>query len=133
MGAEDRDGCIVRTAPLAAVVTGFIDDWKRTRPHSSNPGQKRRSGELPDTAYGAEEWLEYQTGCQGFPVSRDRIRLITRTSAPKTTELRVADALVGAIGRPELFHDGTLEVEVNPRATLSAQRECERCGGRRRQ
>lgn len=44
----------------------------------------------------------------------------------RTTELRIADALVAAIDAPQAWHDGTLKVRPNPRATPERRASC--CG-----
>lgn len=45
----------------------------------------------------------------------------------RTTEVRIADALLGAIGRPDLFQ--LLQVRPNPAARPEVRRRCRRCGG----
>ena len=68
---------------------------------------------------GAVSWLAQETGLPKRTIQR----VVAGTR--QTTELRVADALVWAIGKQQLFHDGTLHVRPNPRAR-AAERAC--CG-----
>lgn len=116
---QARDGCVVPTDPLADLVRGFLHSWNRERP--SNHGQFSEGPTQEEVTFvGGTEWLVMEAG-----VSRDKIQSITQRRQP-VTELHIADALVGAIGRPEVFHDGTLQVMPNPRAARAARDSC--CG-----
>lgn len=101
------------------MVREFVDDWKRRRP----PTKGRRG--RPDATQqiepvGAYEYLSQETGLPEPVIRRVRNRVSS------ATELRVADALVGSLGNPVMFHDGTLPISPNPRAKTRAQLEC--CG-----
>lgn len=129
--AEARDGCVVPTEPLAHMVVGFVSQWKDQHPSTS--GRFARGGRRQTRSVGPLEWLSTETG-----VPRRTIANLTarnkngRLGRNDTTELRIADALVSAIGHPEAFHDGTLPLMVNRNADLGAKDECRRCGGRDR-
>lgn len=133
--ATGRDGCAVETALLSPLVAFFVDVWQRDRPAT---GGQFASGTAPRivtiTAY---EWLEAAAS-----VSQDMIEKIVRYRPDRRTtspfvELRVADRLVSAIGRPDVFYDGappTLPIIPNPRASAQARAGCVRelagcCGG----
>ena len=107
------------------MVRSFVSEWNRTRPQDTGRftegGGSRSGGYL-----GAVAWLEMETSRMGAPVSRDRIQSVMKMET-RTTELRHADPLVQAIGHPFAFHDGTLQIRPNPRATARARAAC--CGG----
>jgi hypothetical protein len=92
------DACVVPTAPVAAMLREFVTGWLRERP--SARGQRGLDANR-DLAMGPFEVLEQRSG-----VPADEIRKIRNASA-KTIELRVADALVAAVDRPEAFHTET--------------------------
>ena len=107
------------------MVRAFVQDWNRTRPPDT--GRFTGNGEIRTGDYlGAVTWLAAETRRLGAPLSRDRIESVMKGTT-RTTELRVADAIVQAIDRPFAFHDGTLEIQPNPRAKAAAQAQC--CGG----
>lgn len=123
-----RDGCVVESESLAGVLGPFISSWTRDRPQTGG----RYSAGVEDTrdaaiSMTATAWLSQEATrrCE-VPVTERTIEGIVNGRS-KATELRVADALVAAIGRPDLFYDGTLTVGPNPFAKPDAQREC--CGG----
>lgn len=102
--AAARDGCVVETESLSALLAG---------------GSRSRS-----TAWLAEATRRQDPLGVGIPEATIENVVSARF---RTTELRIADALVAAIGRPEAFHDGTLEVRPNPTASREARAAC--CGG----
>lgn len=117
-----RDGCLVPTEPLAAVLNEFISHWNQERPQRggqfASPGEEVVS---PVRAYG---WLAENSGVAEATISR----IVGLRS--NGTELRIADALVQAIERPELFYDGeppTLPIYPNPMASAADRISC--CGG----
>lgn len=113
-----RDGCVVPTEPLAAMIGSFVREWRRTRPDTRGQFKPAASpGPVTLTAY---DWLHLKTG-----VPKRSLENIAAGRYP-TTELRVADLIVSAIGRPEAFYNGTLEVRPNPLAARAAQAAC--CG-----
>lgn len=116
-----RDGCVVETAPLAEVLSGFVQRWNRDRPPLNSgrfaPGQTRTEV----TTVSAYEYLAQETQLGTRVIER------IAKNRSKLTELRVADALVTAIERPEVFVDGTLTVMENPFAKASERAKC--CGG----
>jgi hypothetical protein len=109
-----RDGCVVETAPLAEIMHRFVDNWNRERP--SEGGQK-------DGPISAIEWLAKETGVPSSTLEN----IARRPPRNQTTELRIADPIVQALGYPFAFHDGTLTVRPNPQAPRSARMSC--CGG----
>lgn len=131
-----RDGCVVDTSPLAQVIAGFVSDWNlaRGRPDRSH----RRFGLIAsvsppeeDVALGALRWLSDETHRRGFAVPVKTIQNIARLGPDgrpsprnRTTELRIADALVAVIERPDLFHNGTLTIRPNPLASREARASC---------
>lgn len=98
-----RDGCVVESAPLSLVLNGFVDVWQRTRPNDGYRGKK-----VDVSTVKAVEWLSAASG-----VSERAIRDLMKLKRP-TTDLVVADALIAAIGCPQVFYDGTLEVRELP-------------------
>lgn len=127
--ATARDGCVVPTEPLAAILGGFVTRWNRDRP---SIGGKFTSAERRTevTHVGAVAWIAEETRRNdpegGVGIPQNTIENIV-AGRYRTTELRVADAIVTAIGCPEVFHDGTLEIKPNPSASREARAAC--CGG----
>lgn len=126
--AHSRDGCVVATEPLADLLSGFAVRWRTHRPATAGrfaPRQQRT--EVP--FLGPVDWLAAETRRNdpaGRGVSPGTIeRIIGKRS--RVTELRTADALVSAIGCPEAFHDGTLEIAPNPSASPRERAAC--CSG----
>lgn len=119
-----RDGCVVDSQPLAGILIPFIDEWVRERP--STGGRFERGARTEVESVTATGWLSQETG-----ISERTIQNLTRrdesgSPAPqaKTTELRIADPLVAAVGRPEVFYDGTLEIRENPLAKKNVRAAC---------
>jgi hypothetical protein len=125
-----RDGCVVITEGLADLLARFVEDWKRSRPSTGG-----RFGDGVDdrnavSTIGAVAWLAAETrrnDPDGVGIPPDTIQNVV-SRRYRTTELRVADALVTALGRPEVFHDGTLTILPNPSAPRAARDAC--CGSR---
>ena len=129
--ATARDGCVVETEPLAHLVGGFVASWNRDRPPTGGrfSDRKARERRTEVSTLGAVSWLADQTrrsDPSGLGIPPDTIQNVV-SRRYRTTELRVADALVSAIGRPEVFHDGTLTIRPNPSASRAAREAC--CGG----
>lgn len=124
------DGCLVPTGPVADLLDRFFADWKRERPPTGGQFSAAGCDELGPIR--ALEWLANEarmwseTSSAWTPVSESTIQNIVDRRY-RMTEFRVADALVSALGRPELFYDGTLEVFPNPAAPAAARAAC--CGG----
>lgn len=119
-----RDGCVVETHQLAAVLDGFVRRWNRDRPPTAGkfaPNQTRTEV----TTVTAYEWLAQETRLPERTIEQIA-RSRTRKNAPRLTELRVADALLTAIDCPEALHDGTLPVFENPLARPDARGEQQR-------
>lgn len=120
-----RDGCVVDSAPLAGLLLPFIDRWTQSRPATA--GRFATGGNREQQPVTATGWLSAETGVSERTiqniVKRDKD---TGESKPlaRTTELRIADALVAAVGRPEAFYDGTLEVRENPLADAQSRAAC---------
>lgn len=124
------DGCLVPTPPLAEILDRFFAQWKKDRPST---GGQFCGGSTDDVApIRAAEWLASEakmwseTDQRYYPVSESTIRNIVDRKY-RMTELRVADALVTALGRPELFYDGTFRVFPNPAAPVAVRSLC--CSG----
>jgi hypothetical protein len=114
-----RDGCVVATEPLAALVTAFVEAWRVNRPSTGGRFGDADRVEVP--TLGAIAWLANESG-----VKPDTIQNVA-SRRYRTTELRVADAIVSALGCPQVFHDGTLTIRPNPSAPRAARMAC--CGG----
>lgn len=122
-GRPHPDGCVVETAPLAAILQDFVTDWRRRRPNTRGQysGEERNATDVqPVSAY---DVLAFETG-----LPETAIRRIRNPRKHPMTELRVADRLVASIGAsPLLFQKGeALEPQPNPKAPPERQREC--CG-----
>lgn len=114
----------METEPLAQLLQGFVADWNRQRPSADQRAGRRFA--RPDSGesvalVGAVAWLSQETR-----LPEETISTVAR-ARNRTTELYIADALVAALGRPEVFHDGTLEIRPNPLAPRAARASC--CGG----
>lgn len=120
-----RDGCIVDAEPLADLLNGFVANWTRQRPNTAGrfSGRNERTAISP---VGPISWLTAETRLSGRGVPRRTI-LALAAGRERAAELWVADALVTALDRPDLFHDGTLTIRPNPAADRRAQAAC--CGG----
>lgn len=116
-----RDPCVVEAAPLAQLLQTFVRNWERTRPGTY--GQFSSNGRCEVSAMSAVGWLVQETGLPRRTVQR------VIKGQRRTTELRVADVLVNAIGAEHEFSEltGSLRVMPNPRASTSARAQC--CGG----
>lgn len=75
----------------------------------------------------ATSWLIAESRLLGVSVlTASTIRNVLEQRVSHT-EMRTADAIVTAIGRPDLFHDGTLSIIPNPAASRQARSDC--CSG----
>lgn len=94
-----HDCYVVATDDLAPVVRGFVSTWNRTRPNDSGqplPGQRRRRS---SSFVSAVDWLAQETG-----LPRTTLKDIQRGSRRRRyTPLAEADAIVTALGRPDLI------------------------------
>jgi hypothetical protein len=117
---RERDGCVVDAGDLAVLLRGFVARWNVERSVTVGrfAGRDRRTDVSP---VGALKWLSAETG-----LAEGTIENIVR-GRNHSTELRIADALVVAIGRPYAFHDGTLTIRPNPSAPAAARAAC--CSG----
>lgn len=103
------DPFVVDTAPLSEIVNVFIREWERDRPPRATRVGRSSDGLRP---MGAVTWIAQESG-----LSRETVRRVVEGRSA-TTELRIAEPIVhGALAKPYLFYDGTLEVKVNERAT----------------
>lgn len=109
-----RDGCVVESRALSALLSSFIEEWRKTRPIEPSKRFARRA----IVAVSPIEYLSLETG-----IPERTIKNVVHC-AYHTTELRIADPLVAAMGRPEVFYDGTLTVQPNP---IFKEDRC--CGG----
>lgn len=124
MTATSRDGCVVETEPLAHLLRGFVTSWNRRHEPTAGRFSDRRSVAVRQVT--AVEYLEQETIRHRQPVPRATIQNIV-AARYRTTELRVADALVTAIECPQAWYDGTLVVRPNPAAPKAVRASC--CGG----
>lgn len=127
-----RDGCVVPTEPLSTLLQGFVRDWGRQRPpvggrFAARSGRRRRreveavpASDAPPPV-SAVDYLAREAAVTAGQVER----IIWSARRYPRTELRVADALLAAIERPDLLRE--LPVEPNPMATATARAEC--CSG----
>lgn len=103
--ADAHDECVVDAEPLARILSDYIDRCERDRP----PPIARYVGAAADPCYlDPVAWLAQESG-----VPLKTVRNLTRKTssgrrAPRysTTELRIADALVCAIGMPGALSPG---------------------------
>lgn len=111
---EERtpNGCVVLTAPLTSAIRAFVERWDRENEEDDPWMPERISGMA---------WLSLESG-----LSEDVLWNI-RGARFRTTELSTADRIVHALGHEEWFHDGTLTVLPNPRASRELRESC--CGG----
>jgi hypothetical protein len=109
---------VVETAALAGMLRDFVARWNNERPVTTGQFAGDRRCEV--SPIGAVSWLAQETDLPKRTIQR----VVAGTR--RTTELRVADALVQAIERPDLFHDGTLRIRPNPRAPARQRASC--CG-----
>lgn len=120
---REEDACVVPTEPLCGVLTGFVDNWRKTR--KSRKGQWGNEdmdfGPDPMNPY---EWLAFDTG-----IPEAQIRKIKNVKRNPYTELSIADSLVASIGEPSMFYgdEPLLRVMPNPAAARERWGEC--CGG----
>jgi nucleoside-diphosphate-sugar epimerase len=123
-----RDGCVVATEPLSAMLGAFVSQWSRDRPSTRGRFSARR--ERTDVSpVGAVAWLAAETNLPAGTIEN------VVSGRVKTTELRIADALVTAIGREDTLSDGefprnaggTLEIMPNPLARPADRARC--CAG----
>lgn len=125
-----RDGCVVDSGPLAGLLSGFVDDWNRTRSADAGRFSKSLTKRTEVSKVRALAYLSDETGVPEGTIEkllhRDRRtgELAPRT---RTTELRIADPIVAAIGCIHAFHDGTLDIKPNPQASPADRASC--CGG----
>lgn len=124
---DKRDGCVVETAPLARAVTDFCKRWNVSRGPSAG-----EFGTSPEqSSVGPVDYLADRTRIPKSTIQElTSKRCASETGRSRRTELRIADALVTAIGRPEMLHDGTLTIEGNRLAPKSLRAAC--CPGSRR-
>lgn len=98
----------VRGAPLQALLVAFIDRWTQERPTG-----RRSRGEsgrwTTDSTSSFVTAVDYLVSESGVP--RATIQRLTSGRMALARE-STADALVAAIGCPQAFHDGTLQVGV---------------------
>lgn len=102
-----------------------MDKWSTDRP--STGGQFAQHGcRTKVSAVGALEWLARESRVPKHIISKIATRDRFGQPAPRTprVELRVADALTTAMNCPEVFHDGTLEIKPNERASKEAREAC---------
>jgi hypothetical protein len=110
------DCYVVATDELSVIVRAFLEDWGRSRPAGDggriDGGERQRRA----TFVGAVAWLSAESG-----LTESTIRDVCRGSARRRwTPLAEADALVTAIGRPDLLAGGELRVVERPAGRRAA-------------
>lgn len=96
-----RDCFVVATSELSPVVRAFVTDWNRRRPSDGGKVTVGRVRRQRATFVGAYSWLAQESG-----VSEATIRDVHRGEARRRwTPLAEADAIVTALGRPDLLVD----------------------------
>lgn len=94
-----RDCFVVATAELSPVVRAFVSDWNRRRPADGGKVTAGRVRRRRATFVGAYAWLEQESG-----VPESTLRDVYRGPARRRwTPLVEADAIVTALGRPDLL------------------------------
>jgi hypothetical protein len=131
------DPCCVETAPLSRLIGDFASDWRATRRPRPNGYCARPSlwNDEPETTSVEPilpyEWIAAEASHvlarDGWALPAESVRKLRNPRRYPLAELRVADAIVAAIGEPGMFYDGTLVIFPNPR--LPAIRAAECCGG----
>lgn len=115
-----RDSCAVAAEPLQTVLGDFVDAWTKQRPNDGGRFAGGKRTEIRNLR--AVEWLATESG-----VPERTIKSIVRGGGTTASvELRVADALMRAVGHPELLRDGSLTIFPNPRAPRLHRARC--CG-----
>lgn len=119
-----RDEYVVCREPLAEVVQGFISDWNRD--HEPDKGRFAGGERKVVTQVRAVQWLAAETRRRdptdvGIP-EKAILNMFRRTPEGRmryhTIDYGIADALVSAIGRPDVLHtDGRLQ--PHPRSNAS--------------
>lgn len=105
----------------------YVSAWNRDRPATA--GRFASPGDDSVSPVGAVSYIAEatkQSDPDGRGVPEKTIQNLVAARFP-VTELRIADAVVSAIDRPHLFHDGTLEIRQNPLASRKSLATC--CGG----
>jgi hypothetical protein len=114
------DGCLVPAEPFIEAVQAFVRQWNRERPQPGGQFGVEASTVVPIRAL--------QALAAVAELSEATIRSIYEGRFNRI-ELRVADGLVVALERPDLFYDERVDgkIEANPFASAEARTEC--CGG----
>jgi len=136
--ATPPDPCVVEIDGLAVLVQGFVEQWTRQHPPTTDSLGRPNGGSLrdghgyfagrdPDAPPTAVEVLAARTRrldvVHGVGVPSETIqRVLDR--GDRTVDLGVADALATAVRRPDAFHGRPplLRLEPSP-ATSSTVRE----------
>lgn len=111
---DEADPYVVETVPLARVLEEFVTKWRKTRPSTAGQWGSDNRGPNHVEPLSAFEYL-HERGVTDY-----QIRKVRAPDKFPHTELRVADSLVAAIGMPEMFYDGTLNIAPNPAATATS-------------
>lgn len=114
--ADARDGCVVESRALSGLLHEFARSFSRRNPDAPKDIVARSVIKLVAERAGlAEGTVANLLTCdeRGEPCGRYF-----------TTELWIADRIVTAIERPEVFYDGSLTVWQNPAAKKRARRAC---------
>lgn len=106
-----RDGFVVDSEPLSAMLRTFANTWNQERPPPCR-GNRRQAVSVEPIS--AADYLAQESGVKLSTVKH----LLHDPPQHPTAKLETADALVAALGQPQAFHDGTLTVLRRERGTL---------------
>lgn len=115
---RSHDLYVVDAAPLAEALHGFVTGWSRTHPRDAAQQDRIKARRPEVTPVSAVEWLTTESGIPAATIEnflrRDQS---TGRPAPRysTTDLRIADALLTAIDRPDMLHDEALNIRRRKR------------------
>jgi len=104
---RSRDCYVVNAAPVAQVLHSFAREWNRLHPRDAAL-RDRVASRRPDVVpLSAVEWLAAESGIPQRTIEGFLRRDPEGRPSPKypTTDLRIADALLTAAGRPDLLSD----------------------------
>lgn len=112
---EARDRYVVCREPLAEVVQSFVRRWNRDHEPDSGRFDGKRRKQV--TQVRAVEWLSTESGIS----EKALVNMFRRTPEGRmrysTIDLGVADALVSAIGCPEVFYTERMQPRLRSEAS----------------
>lgn len=102
---RSHDSYVVDAQPLAVALHSFVQGWSRTHPRDA-AAKDRVAARRPDVQpISAVEWLTDESGVPQGTIQNFLRRDADGRPAPRsrTTDLRIADALLTAVGRPDML------------------------------